>query len=96
MAECPSCNHRSDSCEHCGGRYGYPRSQYPQLIGPCQSCNARGPAPTEAEMAAAVQSYLMCHPEDLAAINLGSQSLAEWLESHPEQVAVMYLQWNLG
>jgi hypothetical protein len=47
-------------------------------------------------MAAAVQSYLMCHPEDLAAIDLGGASLAEWLEAHPEQVAVMYLQWNLG
>jgi len=47
-------------------------------------------------MAAAVQSYLMCHPDDLAALNLGSQSLSEWLESHPEQVAAMYSQWNLG
>lgn len=96
MAECPSCNHRSDSREHCGGRYGYPRSQYPQLIGPCQSCNARGPSPTEAEMVLSVYSYLMVHPDDRAALDTGGMALMEWLEAHPEQVAAMYEQWHLG
>jgi hypothetical protein len=63
MAECPSCNHRSDSCEQCGGREGYPAGAYPQILGPCQSCIARGPAPTSAEQLAQLYSYLQCHPE---------------------------------
>ena len=95
MADCGECYHSCpETCGTCGGKNGYPATGYPKLIGPCDSCNARGPTP--AEMAAAVQSYLMCHPDDLAAINLGGQSLSEWLESHPEQVAAMYSQWNLG
>ena len=95
MAECQNCNHSApDTCVQCGGKYGYPSNQYPQLLPPCQSCNIRGPRP--AEMVLAVYSYLMVHPDDRAALNTDGMSLMEWLESHPEQVAVMYLQWNLG
>lgn len=94
MADCPECSHSCpETCGTCGGKNGYPPVGYPKLKEPCQSCNFRGPTP--AEMAAQVQSYLMCHPDDLAALNLGGQSLSEWLAAHPEQVAAMYEQWHL-